>query len=191
MELFVQGDDDAFTRLVDLAGARLFGFICRFVGDRHLAEDVYQDVWVKVAKHAQVYDRRARFSTWLYRIARNTCLDAMRYHSRRRMSSLQNGDEDEGGNLLQAVESGVADPGDQAAATELGHRITRAVEQLPDEQREVFLLKEHGRITFDEIGDLLGCGKETAKSRMRYALKRLQSILGQEGRLYGLLDDGS
>ena len=192
LEQFVAGKEEAFTMLVGQIGDRLFGFILRFMGNRHAAEDVYQTVLVKVATHASSFDRRARLSTWVYRIARNACLDAVRKSGRRKTVSLDAALDAETDrtpiDMMAAVGPG---PDEDVTRKELRSRIAAAVETLPDDQREVFLLKEDGELTFDEIGELVGCGKETAKSRMRYAMKRLQNALGAEGRLYGLSGAGS
>lgn len=182
---YAQGDDSAFERLVELVGGRLFGFICRMIRNPHTAEDVYQSVLVKVATHADSFDGRAKFNTWLYRIARNACLDEIRKMARNREHA-SSGTGEESDSVFDQVAHDGPQPGEAVSQVELGRRIQQAVEDLPDEQREVFLLKEDGGLTFEDIGEMLGCGKETAKSRMRYALKRLQNALGQEARLYGL-----
>lgn len=175
-----EGDSAAFTELVAQMGDRLFAFIARFLGNRTEAEDVYQNVWIKVATRAELYDPQARWETWLYTIARHACLDALRARSRRREVSWEEGEE-------EASRPTPDDPPEKKLEEEeLGLRIANAVEALPLEQREVFLLKEEGNLTFEEIGDLLGCGKETAKSRMRYALARLRNALGPDARAYQL-----
>lgn len=186
LELYLAGQDEAFTRLVTLIGDRLFGFLCRFCRDRHLAEDVYQIVLVKVAIHAGTFDRRARFQTWLYRIARNAALDELRKQQRRKTIPLNPTGEDEG--IIGVVANDSSQPDELLSQEELKHNIFKAVETLPDKQREVFVLKIDGELTFEEIGEVLGCGKESAKSRMRYALKRLRNALGSHARHYGLKD---
>lgn len=184
---YVEGDEAAFGHLVERIGDRLFGFIRRFLSNHHLAEDVYQAVLVKVATHAASFDGRARVTTWVYQIARNACLDAVRSRSRRHLVSLDAGRDDGDGSLLEARIVEDLPPEEALTVEELGRRIADAVEALPAEQKEVFLLREDADLSFDQIGKVLGCGKETAKSRMRYALKRLRNALGAEARLYGLL----
>ncbi|MBN2713937.1 MAG: sigma-70 family RNA polymerase sigma factor [Planctomycetes bacterium] len=183
---FAAGDESAFSELVDLIGGQLYGFICRFLSDRHTAEDVFQIVLVKIARNASGFDGRASFATWSYRIARNACLDQLRKRKRDRTTGAIPAEEEGSASPMDNIPSGTPDPSDAITREELGARINSAVETLPDEQKEVFLLKENGGLTFDEIGQLIGCGKETAKSRMRYALQKLQAALGAEARLYGL-----
>jgi RNA polymerase sigma-70 factor (ECF subfamily) len=186
LERYLGGDDAAFEQLVEQTGERLFAFIGRFLGDWHEAEDVYQLVWVKVARRAGSFDGRSRFTTWLFQVARNSCLDAVRRRKRRRLVTLAPREEETRPEPFDALAAEEAAPGDTVLDEELGARIREAVRSLPSEQREVFLLKEEADMTFEEIGALLGCGKETAKSRMRYALRRLRNALGAEARQYGI-----
>lgn len=189
LEQYRQGCEVSFEALITLLGGRLYGFLCRFIGDAHLAEDVYQNVLLKIALHAEDYDGRARLQTWIYQIARNAAVDALRVRKRQR-ESVGGVVAEESGEVLSAlttVMSRELPPLEQLTVEELGKRIGLAVEGLPQEQREVFLLREQADLTFEEIGQLLGCGKETAKSRMRYSMRNLQAALGAEARLYGLL----
>lgn len=186
---YVGGSDEAFTLLVERMGGRVYGFVLRFLNDPHEAEDVYQGIWTRVASHAAGFDGRARFRTWLYQIARNGCLDALRQRRRNRILRIEDLERAPGeeGNLMDRIPATTPTPETEVTVAELGERIAAAVRTLPEQQRDVFLLREDGDLTFDEIGAMLGCGKETAKSRMRYALQHLQEALGKEARLYGLL----
>jgi RNA polymerase sigma-70 factor (ECF subfamily) len=183
---FAVGDESAFEELCDRAGPRLIAFTRRMMGDAHHAEDVFQTVLVKVARNAASYQKRAPAMAWLFRIARNACLDELRRVSRRPVVELERGPPDEESNWQERIAGGEEEPSAPLEAAELGARIAEAVQQLPDEQREVFLLKEEGDLSFEEIGEILHCNKETAKSRMRYALERLRNALGREARTYGL-----
>ncbi|MCX7935617.1 MAG: sigma-70 family RNA polymerase sigma factor, partial [Planctomycetota bacterium] len=173
-----EGDEEAFGRLVAKIGERLYAFIRRFLGEPHQAEDVYQTVLMKVALHAREFDHRSLFATWLYRIARNACLDVLRRERRVRLTPLHAQDSDgaAGGEEME-WEAKSPLPEEQVSRDELARIIAEAVERLPEDQREVFLLREEADLTFEQIGAMLGCGKETAKSRMRYALRRLQAEL--------------
>jgi len=184
---YVQGDEPAFEELFARTGGRLFAFVRRYLGDHHMAEDVYQEVCMKAARGAGGFARRASAATWLFQIARNACLDALRRQGRRpRLVRLEYGEAVPPVDPTARASDPVQDPPAAAERAELGEVIVRAVEALPAAQREVFLLKEEAGLTFEEIGRLTGTGKDTAKSRMRYALERLRTSLGPEVRDHGL-----
>lgn len=174
LERYRRGDDTAFGELVARYEDKLFAFLTRMIGDSHLAEDVFQQVFVKVAKNAGLYDGRASFSTWLFRIARNAALDELR--RRKRHPDGPSGERD----LSAMADTRVETPLDRLTREELGRRMRAAIEELPEAQREAFLLKEEGDLDFGEIGAVLGCGKETAKSRFRLAVGKLRALLGMD-----------
>lgn len=185
LDRFLDGDDAAFSTLVERYEEKLFAFITRMIGDSHLAEDVFQQVFVKVAKNAAAYDGRASFSTWLFRIARNSALDELRRRSRRQ-EELRPGERD----MESVADRKMETPLERMTREELGHAINRALWQIPEEQRETFLLKEEGELDFGEIGLILGCGRETAKSRFRLAVGKLRTLLEAESRGLGGTDNG-
>ena len=173
---YIGGDDEAFRELVHGLEERLFSFLSKTLGDATAAADAAQEVWIRVAANANSFDANCRFLPWLYRIARNVTFDVMR--QRFRKSRL----------MKEAQQSMIAlETSNNFVNQELSGKIQYAIRKLPEEQLEVFLLKEEAGLTFDEIGALVGCGKETAKSRMRYALIKLRSMLYEEGRERGLV----
>lgn len=176
LERYLAGDDAAFGELVARYEVRLFAFIHRMTGDLHLAEDVFQQVFVKVAKSAASFDGRASFSTWLFRIARNASLDELRRRSKRPEETP--GSLDTLGSL---ADQGTITPLEALTREELGERIRLALQQIPEAQRETFLLKEEGTLDFGEVGAILGCGRETAKSRFRLAVGKLRTLLELDG----------
>lgn len=187
LESYVNGDEKAFERLFEIIGVRLFAFIMRYIGNFSQAEDVYQNVCIKVAMKAGTYSRKASAMAWIFQIARNTCIDVIRTKGRTPKVSIDgSASRQEDAAVIELEDKKTADPSDGPVRLELAKAIAAAVEKLPDEQREVFLLKEEGELSFEEISKIVGCGKETAKSRMRYALERLRNSLGQEARNYGL-----
>lgn len=175
LERYVNGDGEAFETLVGLYEERLFIFIARMTGDNHLAEDVFQQTFIKVAQKAELFDGRASFSTWLYRIARNAALDELR--KRRREHTLSDADA---AGMASVADANAVSPLDKLTRDELAERVRSALTRLPEAQREAFLLKEEAELTFEEIGQVLGCGRETAKSRFRLAVGRIRELLGLE-----------
>ena len=193
LELYLSGDEEAFCALVEVIGKRLLAFITRFTGDYHMAEDVFQTVLLKIATNAESYNNRASLNTWIYTIARNSCIDALKSQNKFRPISLANTKSDTTG--TDAVDTGILQilckslpPLEQLTVEELGRRITAAVTALPEPQREVFLLREDADLSMDEISRIVNCSKETVKSRMRYAINKLRINLKKEAKLYGLLE---
>jgi RNA polymerase sigma-70 factor (ECF subfamily) len=179
---FQGGDRAAFTLLVRRHKTAIFNFILRQVRSAQVAEDLVQDVFVKIVHNATEFKHEARFTTWAYAIARNVCIDHLRKMSLRKHPSLdQQGSQDDGDGPTLGERIPDKSPGatvDRAAiGNELGVKITRAVELLPAEQREVFLLRELANIPFKDIAEMTGVPENTVKSRMRYALERLQEAL--------------
>jgi len=172
------GDVRAFEVLVNRHRKAIYNFILRFVRDAAQAEDVLQDTFLRVIKGADAYEKQAKFTTWLFTIARNLCVDAARRGKHRKAASLDApvGDED-GAALIDLVAGGDAGADKQAISRELGVRLKKAIESLPDEQREIFLLREVSDLQFNEIAQIVGCPENTVKSRMRYALEKLREAL--------------
>ena len=175
LERYLAGEASAFEDLVGLYEEKLFAFIVRMTGDNHLAEDVFQQTFIKVAKNAAAFDGRASFSTWLYRIARNATLDELR----KRRNAPRLPDSESAGMEGVADRTAVA-PLDKLVRDEQVERVRSALTLLPDAQREAFLLKEEGDLDFGAIGAILGCGRETAKSRFRLAVGKLRELLETE-----------
>ena len=177
------GDRAAFTLLVKRHKTAVYNFVLRQVRSPAVAEDLAQDVFVRVVQAAAEFRHSARFSTWIYTIARNLCIDQLRKSQLRRHPSLdQPGSGDEDGPTLgeRTADPHPAQAVDRAAiGGELGRRIQNAVEELPDDQREVFLLREVGNVPFKDIAAMIGVPENTVKSRMRYALERLQKALSE------------
>ena len=195
MLAFRAGDARAFESLVRRHRTPVFNFILRFTGHRARAEDVLQETWLKVVRSAREYEPKAKFTTWLYTIARNLCVDSARKESYRQASSLEaptgNGAGGEEGRALgEALPDTGASPERGAYNARLRPLIERALASLPEEQREVFLLREYSGIAFKEIAEVTGVSENTVKSRMRYALEGLRRRLAELGVDGDLAEDG-
>jgi RNA polymerase sigma-70 factor, ECF subfamily len=179
---FQGGDRAAFSILVKRHQTAIYSFALRNVRDRTVAEDIVQECFVRVAQSAADFKADARFTTWVYTIVRNLCIDHARKAALRRHPSLdeaRRGEEGEGPTLGEqtADPRGRADVERTAVGTELKARILAAIDALPPEQREVYLMREISNLRFKEIADITGQPENTVKSRMRYALERLQEAL--------------
>ena len=181
MMKFQAGDRAAFASLVRRHKTGIFNFILRLTRASSAAEDLVQDVFVKVVQSASEFKHESRFSTWAYAIARNIAIDHLRKMSFRNHASLDQParGETDGPTLLdRTADRHPSASVDRAViGAQLGARITQGVEALPEEQREVFLLREIGNLQFKEIAVITGVPENTVKSRMRYALERLQETL--------------
>jgi RNA polymerase sigma-70 factor, ECF subfamily len=168
---FQGGDTRAFEALVRRHRTPVFSFLLRLTGDRGRAEDLCQETFLKVVNAADAWEERARFSTWLYAIARNLAVDESRRMAFRRAEPL-----DAPGGASQA-HSGDPAPDRAADAALLRPKLEAALAALPPEQREVFLLREYAGLRFAEIAEVTGTPENTVKSRMRYALEALRERL--------------
>ena len=192
---FRRGERAAFEALLRRHRAPLFTFVLRVLGsqDRARAEDIVQDACVRVLRGAQEWENRAKFSTWLFTIGRNLCLDAMRRDRHRKAESLDGvvgGSEEEDGRALAEVLPGDhRGPERQAMNVRLRPVLEAAIAKLPEEQREVFVLREYSGVPFKDIAELTGVSENTVKSRMRYALEGLRRSLAAAGVDGDLADD--
>src|SRR3954463_6133609 len=184
MVRYQRGERKAFVELVRRHNRSIYNFVLRQLRVPSVAEDVTQDVFMRLVQNAAEFKHEARFSTWLYTIARNLCIDQLRKLSHRRHPSLDQPQRD-GAEPSDSRPLGdtVADTNAQASAehgalsSEVRSSIVKAVDSLPDDQREVFLLREVANLPFKEIAEITGVGENTVKSRMRYALDRLKDAL--------------
>jgi RNA polymerase sigma-70 factor (ECF subfamily) len=176
------GDRGAFATLVTRHRSALYNFALRQLGSAAVAEEVVQDAFVRVVKNAGDFKHAARFSTWLYTIARNLCVDEARKRVHRKHPSLdqpRQGPDGDGPTLGEQTGDGALGVERLAAAAQLRERVVEAVSSLPDDQREVFLMREVSGLAFKEIAEVVGVSENTIKSRMRYALERLQLALSE------------
>lgn len=181
MMRYQNGDNGALAILVKRHKTPMFNFFLRQLRDRNLAEDMVQDLFVKLVRKAGTFKHEARFTTWAYTVARNLCIDQLRKLSLRRHRSLDARTAPDGPTLGERVvdDRPEAETDRSAVSTDIATRVTRAVEDLPAEQREVFLLRQQAGVPFKEIAKITGVSENTAKSRMRYALERLQTALAE------------
>lgn len=185
MQRFQDGDRSAFTALVRRHQGRLYNFTLRTLRSPQLAEDVTQETFVRVVHRSADFRGSSKFSTWLHAIARNLCIDELRKAKHRRHASLDQpahgsaDDGDAGRPLSEEIAGSGQEPERATGGSELKARIARAVDLLPDDQREVFLLREISNLPFAEIAEIVKVPEPTVKSRMRYALERLQENLSE------------
>lgn len=172
------GDLAAFEALYGRYRHRLFRYLARQC-PAAVAEELSQECWLRVVRARAAYVVSARFATWLFRIAHNLLMDHYRRADHAALAAFDDAD------ALQAVLDGAADdprrqPEARLEREQLARRLLAALEALPPPQREAFLLQQEGEMSVEEIATATGVGRETAKSRLRYALARLRATLGEE-----------
>jgi len=160
IERVLKGDTEAFNLLVRQWEKPIYNFILRMIGDRDEAMDLCQDCFMKAYRELGTLKDRDRFSSWLYRIAHNTCFSRIR--------------KDYGKTWVEL------DPDMNPSYMSVENRLTveKALQHLPGDQREVVVLKVFQSLKFDEIAAIQGAPISTVKSRLYMAFEKLRSILG-------------
>ncbi len=175
LQRFAEGDAAAFEILYRRHERRTWRYLERNVRNRATADELMQEVWFAVARDASRYKPTARFTTWLFTIAHNRMIDSLRF-SRRQTSLDAIGFEG-----VEVIEQLTAEPGASPLAAALAQNqagaVAKALECLPSEQREAFLLQVEGDLPVEEISAITGAAFETTKSRLRYARTKLRELL--------------
>jgi RNA polymerase sigma factor (sigma-70 family) len=154
---------------------RTWRYIQRNVGIRATADELMQEVWFAVAREAPRYHPSARFTTWLFTIARNRIIDWAR--TRRAQTSLESLGYEAGAVIIRLSTDPSSGPLAAAVAAEQSSALAEALAQLPAEQRDAFLMHIEAGLSVEEIAAVAGVNFETAKSRLRYARMKLRDLL--------------
>ena len=175
---FLEGESRAFDELVSRYQNRLLNFVYRTTGDRERAEDLVQEVFVRVYRHIHRFDRSRKFSTWLYTIASNLAKNELRNRSRNPLVLFQtirrNWEDDD--RPLQFEDPGTR-PDDLYRKRHLREAVEEAVEKLPPHHRNVFVLRELEGKSYEEIAEITHCNLGTVKSRLNRARNAFAEII--------------
>jgi RNA polymerase sigma-70 factor, ECF subfamily len=181
MLAYQAGDAGAFEELYGRWRGRLFRYLVHQCGSDALADELYQDIWLKVVGARRHYEVAAKFSTWLFRIAHNRLIDHWRASGRKATETLSSYDDDDDDppedERPELAAPAHETPENLCERRDLAERMADAIARLPAAQRETFLLVEEGEMTLEEIAAATGTSRETAKSRLRYALAKLRAEL--------------
>ena len=164
---FIKGDTSAFENLYNRYRESLYTYLLRSSGNHAEADDIYQDAWSRVI-HAKVPFTTGSFKAYIFKIARNLQID-----SHRRSHIHLVGDNDH----IEEVADSKPTMERQMDGEDCGERLLSEVAVLPMEQRDAFLMKEETGLSLEQIATMLDVGRETIKSRLRYAMKRLREVL--------------
>ncbi len=173
---YAGGDMGAFDTLYGRHELAVWRFVFRSVKIQAVADDLLQDVWFAVARNAASYEVKAKFRTWLFTLAHNRLVDHLRTAKNHASLDATDGDGERSLADTLAADSGFG-PVRQLQSREQAAALIAAVEQLPFEQREAFLLQAEGDLNVQEIAQACGVHFETAKSRLRYARASLRQQL--------------
>ena len=173
------GDPQAFGSLVDRYQTRLLNFINRTIGDRERAEDLVQEVFIRVFRHIQRFDQTKKFSTWIYTIASNLAKNELRNRSRNPLVLFQTIKKNwESDHRPLQFEDTTARPDDLFRKRFLKDAVDQCVAQLPEHHRDVFVLRELEGKSYQEIAEITGCNLGTVKSRLNRARNSFAQLIG-------------
>src|SRR3954469_11078364 len=176
---FLGGEERAFQELVERYQTRLLNFIYRTIGDREKAEDLVQEVFIRVYRHLHRFDRSKKFSTWIYTIASNLAKNELRNRSRNPLvlfQTLRGNASDEEDRPLQ-FEDTSSRPDDLYRKRHLRQLVDQTVAALPDHHRQVFVLRELEGKSYEEIAEITNCNLGTVKSRLNRARTAFAAII--------------
>ncbi len=178
-----QGDESAFNQLVNLWYKRIYNYTFKYCADEEKASDICQKTFIAVFKNLKKLKDAKSFKPWLYRIATNFCHEEARRKSRNKMVFLpQNGGEDEDDQLTFESEASdrMFNPERTYQQTELEKILFSTLQELPEDQRSVILMKEYEGFKFHEIADALNTSENTVKTRLYRGLKVLKNKLSEQ-----------
>lgn len=171
------GDSDALEQLYRRYHRPLFAFICRYLRDVDRAEDVVQEVFFRVFNNRENYEPTAKFSSWVYRIARNLCIDEKRRLWSRSVILDSQISDDKGGDIAEMAVDRTGNARDRYSDRSKMDLIREAIDSLSEEQREVMVLHKYEGLSYKEIADILKVTPESVKQRAYRAHMRLRQLL--------------
>jgi len=177
MTRIAEGDEYAFQSVVERHQTSVLNLIYRFIGDRTKSEDLAQEVFLRVWQAARTYEPKAKFTTWLYRIAANLCLNELKSSRRRGWLQFFHVDTNEQTVGKEDFSDGSPSPEDLLLSRERNRRITEALQSLPQNQRMALILKRYDDLSYEEIARILNCSVSAVESLLVRAKKNLQEKL--------------
>lgn len=174
---FQKGDKASFEKLMERNYKRIFNFIYRFVGQEETAEDLAQEVFIKIYKNAASYRPQAKFQTWACQIAKNLSLNELRRLKKPDVSLDETFETGEGQVTRQIPDERTPTPYQSITEKEKADIIKEAVESLPDNQRMAVILRRYENMSYEDIAKSLGCSLEAVKSLLNRAKENLKEKL--------------
>lgn len=171
---YIKGDEEALSILIDRHQQRVYSFIYSKVFDKDVADDIFQDTFIKVIKTLKKgkYNEEGKFLPWVMRIAHNLVIDFFRKNNR--MPKFENkGDF----NIFSVLQDASLDAEKQMVKNQIEYDVQNLIKELPDDQQEVLVMRIYKDMSFKEISENTGVSINTALGRMRYALINLRKVI--------------
>ncbi len=169
-----EGDALAFETLVHRYQSSVLNLVYRYVGDRTRAKDLAQEVFIRIWRAANRYEPKAKFTTWLYSIAVNLCLNELRSVKAKKLAPLESEEEERKSNGYETHVSASQSPEDLLLAEERSRKISEALQALPENQRMALILKRYDNLSYDEIAKIMGCSISAVESLLVRAKRNFQ-----------------
>jgi RNA polymerase sigma-70 factor (ECF subfamily) len=177
MDRVAKGDDDAFEILVNRHQTSVLNLIYRFIGDRTQARDLAQEVFLRVWQAAKSYEPKAKFTTWIYQITTNLCLNELKSVRRKRWFRFLQSDEESGKTIEENLCDDLPSAEDRLLTRERNRQLSEALQGLPDNQRMALVLKRYDDLSYQEIAKILNCSVSAVESLLVRAKRNLQEKL--------------
>ncbi len=174
---YLEGNEAVLTKLVERHKSKIYTAILMFVKDRYLAEDIFQDTFIKVIDtlRSGKYKEEGKFLPWVMRIAHNLCIDY--YRKVKRVPTITNSEDFDIFEVLNFTDDNAEK---SMIVKETKQKVRSLVEQLPEEQKEVVILRHYAGLSFKEIAQLTGVSINTALGRMRYGLQNMRKVIAEK-----------
>ncbi len=179
-----KGDARAFEILIEKHQKRIFSIAYRIAGNQEDAADMTQEVLIKIFRNIKKFKGKSKFSTWLYRVATNTCLDEVKKLNKQVVYSLQEEIETEDGKISAEIADTAMTPEERLEQREIRGVVNIAISMLSDEHKKIIILREIEGFSYDEIAAILKCSAGTVKSRISRAREQLRNILLKDKELF-------
>ena len=173
---YIAGDENALTTLIEKHQTRIYGFIYSKISDRDLSDDIFQDTFIKVIKtlKSNSYNEEGKFLPWVMRIAHNLVIDHFR--KSRKMPMLR---ETEEFSIFSVLPDNSETIENEIISLQIENDIKKIIKELPEDQKEVLMMRIYQDLSFKEISELTGVSINTALGRMRYAIINLRKIINK------------
>ena len=171
---YIAGDENALSILINRHQSKIYGFIYSKLSDRDIADDIFQDTFIKVIKtlKSNSYNEEGKFLPWVMRISHNLIID--HYRKNKKMPMFR---ETEDFSIFSIMSDNVPNIESQLITSQVESDLRKLIEELPEDQKEVLVMRMYQDLSFKEISELTGVSINTALGRMRYAIMNLRKVI--------------